>query len=69
MLPHGVLVVRQGFAPAALLLQLLTAAEQVVDLALGIRDVDRRGELSQRGRREEQCDGYEAGAEPERMDP
>ena len=69
MLPHGVFVVRQGLAPAALLLQLLTAAQQLGNLALGIRDGDRRGELSQGGGRQQQCDSRKASAEPNRMDP
>jgi hypothetical protein len=69
MLPNGVLVVRQGLAPAALLFQLLTAAEQVGNLALRIRDGDLRRKLSQRGRRKQQCKNRKEGAEPNRVDP
>ena len=63
MLPDGVFVVRQGFAPAALLLQLLAVMQQLRNLALRIGDGDRRGKLSQCGRREKECDGRKARAE------
>jgi hypothetical protein len=63
MLPNGVLVVRQGLAPPALLLQLLTAVQQLRNLALGIGDGDRREKLGDRGNREKQQDSRKAGAE------
>ena len=55
VLPNGVLVVRQRLAPAPLLLQLLAAVKQLGNFPLRIRDRDRRGKLSQRGRREQDC--------------
>ena len=69
VLPDGVLVVRQGFAPAPLLLQLLAAAEHLGDLAARIGDGDRGGKLRDRGNRKKQRNGRQARAKADWKDP
>ena len=49
--------------PAALLLQLLAAVQQLRNLAAGIGDGDRRWKLGDRGNRKKQRDSRKARAE------